>query len=200
MDESPPARPAALSPVWVLALVALGAGYRVAVPVFGLPWNSAPLMAMAFGGGMLLGPRFWWAPALVLLASDFALGLLFPGGGIAGYTLMSALFYLATARAGSAAGRSLRLWPAMWCGTLLCGILFYLLANTYSWALQPGYAKTLAGWWQSQTTGLPEFSPPAWVFLRNSLLADTLWCVLAGTVYAAFRRPLPLAAAGAVAR
>ncbi len=195
MNGPSPARSATLSPVWVLALVGFGACYRVAVPVFELPWNSTPLMAMAFGGGMLLGARFWWVPVVVLVASDLAIGLLFPGDGIAGYTLMSALFYLATAWTGAVAGRSLRLWPAMWCGTLLSGILFYLLANTYSWVVLPGYAKTLAGWWQSQTTGLPEFSPPAWVFLRNSLMADTLWCVLAGVVYALFRRPRSLAVA-----
>lgn len=197
MNGPSPARSATLSPVWALALVGFGACYRVAVPVFELPWNSTPLMAMAFGGGMLLGVRFWWVPVVVLVASDLAIGLLFPGDGIAGYTLMSALFYLVTAWTGAAAGRSLRLWPAMWCGTLLSGVLFYLLANTYSWVALPGYAKTLAGWWQSQTTGLPEFSPPAWVFLRNSLMADTLWCVLAGVVYALFRQPRPLVAVAA---
>lgn len=182
-------RRAALSPLWVIALVLLGAGYRVAVPVFGLPWNTAPLMAMAFGGGMLLGTRFWWVPALVLVVGDLAIGLLFPGDGIATYTLISALVYLAAAWCGGVAGRKAPIWPAMWCGTLLCGVLFYLVANTFSWAVLPGYAKSLAGWWQSQTTGLPEFSPPAWVFLRNSLIADTLWCLLAGLAYAAFRRP-----------
>ncbi len=183
------ARRTALSPLWVIALVLLGAGYRVAVPVFDLPWNTAPLMAMAFGGGMLLGTRFWWVPALVLVVGDLAIGLLFPGDGIATYTLVSALIYLAAAWCGGVAGRKVPIWPAMWCGTLLCGVLFYLVANTFSWAVLPGYAKSLAGWWQSQTTGLPEFSPPAWVFLRNSLIADTLWCLLAGLAYAAFRRP-----------
>ncbi len=193
MKRPLPESPAALAPIWGLALVALGVGYRVAVPVFDLPWNSAPLMAMAFGGAMLLGVRFWWIPVAALLAGDLALGLMTPGGGIGGYTLMSALFYLAAAWLGAKAGRGPRLWPALWCGTLLCGLLFYVLANTYTWLALPAYAKTFAGWWQSQTTGLPEFSPPAWVFLRNSLLADTAWCVLAGIVHALFARPLPVA-------
>ena len=78
----------------------------------------------------------------------------------------------------------------MWCGTLLSGVLFYAVANTFSWLYWPGYEKSLAGWWQCQTTGLPEFSPPAWVFLRNALIADTIWCALAGMVYVVFRRPL----------
>lgn len=169
-------------PIWALALVALGAAYRIAVPVFDLPWNTAPLMAMAFGGALLAGGRAWWMPVLVLLISDLVLGLLRPGEGLALYTLVSALFYLAAARAGVFVGKRTRHWLALWSGTLLCALLFYLVSNTYAWAIDPGYAKTASAWWQSQTTGLPQYAPPAWVFLRNSILADTLWCVAAGLV------------------
>lgn len=164
----------------VLTLVLLGAAYRVAAPSLGLPVNTAPLMALSFGGALLLGWRLAWVPVLALLASDFALGWFEPGGGFGGYTLMSAGFYLLTAFFGASTGSRKKSWPALWCGTLLCSIAFYLAANTYSWLFWPGYEKSLAGWWQSQTTGLPEFSPPAWVFLRNALIADSLWCGLAG--------------------
>ena len=88
---------------------------------------------------------------------------------------------------GGLAGQSYRAWPMMWCGTLLASLMFYLIANTFAWSLSAGYAKTLAGWWQAQTTGLPQFSPPSWVFLRNALLADTFWCVVAGVLF--FRKP-----------
>ncbi|HRQ90083.1 MAG TPA: hypothetical protein PLA50_14890 [Bacteroidia bacterium] len=176
--------------VWTLALVALGACYRVAAPVFEFPVNTAPLMALSFGGAMLLGWRFWWVPVAALLASDLALGWLLPGSGIGGYTLMSALLYAGSAWLGGFVGSKKTSWPALWFGTLGCGVLFYLAANTYAWLLTPDYAKTLAGWWQSQTTGLPQFSPPAWFFLRNSLIADTLWCGIAALVHLAVRRPV----------
>lgn len=174
---------------WILALLLLGAGYRLAVPVFDLPWNTAPLMAMAFGGSMLLGVRFWWVPVVILVTGDLLLGLRNPAEGIAGYTVMSAVFYAVVALGGSRAARSMKIWPMMWCGTLLCAVLFYVVANTSTWLTWPGYEKSLAGWWQSQTTGLPEYSPPAWVFLKNSLIADTIWCALAGLVYLFFSRP-----------
>lgn len=195
-----PARRAPLSLGWIVALLLLGAGYRVAAPLLDLPGNTAPLMAIAFGGAMLIGLRFWWVPLLLLLASDLLLGVFLPGGGMGGYTLMSALFYGAVAYVGAKAGRHLRLWPMMWCGTLLCGVLFYGLANTYSWLVLPEYPKSLAGWWQSQTTGLPQFSPPAWVFLRNSLIADSIWCGFAGLVYTAFRQSIPQTIATAEAK
>lgn len=180
----------------MLALVLLGAAYRVAAPSLEWPVNSAPLMALSFGGALLLGWRFAWVPVLALLASDFALGCFENGGGFGGYTLMSAGFYLLTAFIGASVGSRSKSLAGLWCGTLVCGIAFYLAANTYSWLFWPGYEKSLAGWWQSQTTGLPEFSPPAWVFLRNALIADSLWCGLAALFRFAPRRQHSEAFAG----
>ncbi len=175
-------------PLWILGLAALGAAYRVAVPVFDLPWNTAPFMAIAFGGGLLLGARFWWVPVLMLVASDLVLGLLNPGEGVAAYTLVSAVVIAGVAWLGALSSRRLPVWPALWCGTLLGGVFFYLVANTFSWIVLPEYAKTFQGWWQSQTTGLPPF-PPSWLFLRNSLIADTIWCGLAGVAILLSRQP-----------
>lgn len=174
--------------VWVFALIFLGVGYRLAVPVFGLPWNTAPLLAMAFGGGMLLAPRLWWIPVAALVVGDLLLGILSPGGGVGTYTLVSAGIYACVALFGSAARRRLPPWPAMWAGTMLCGVLFYGVSNTFVWLSLPEYSKTLAGWWQSQTVGLPQYSPPAWVFLRNSLLADTVWCAAALVAWVGLRK------------
>lgn len=176
----------------VFALLLITVSYRVAASHFDFLGNTAPLMAVCFGGALLLGARFWWVPILLLIVSDLILGFVHGGGGIGKYTFMSAAFYALVAWGGSRAGRwSGKIWPMMWCGTLIAGIGFYLLGNTFAWVVSPGYAKTLAGWWQSQTTGLPQFSPQSWVFLRNSIIADTIWCAIAGLLF--FRKTLPLA-------
>jgi hypothetical protein len=48
----------------------------------------------------------------------------------------------------------------------------------------PGaYPQTFAGWWQSQTTGLPHIYPPAWHFLRNAMIGDAVWCLLASPLF-----------------
>ncbi len=173
----------------VLALLLVTVIYRLAASHFDFLGNTAPLMAVCFGGALLLGVRFWWVPILLLLVSDLTLGFLHEGGGIGKYTFMSAAFYALVAWIGSRAGDwSGKIWPMMWCGTLVAGIGFYLFANTFAWAVSPGYAKTFAGWWQSQTTGLPLY-PPSWLFLRNSIIADSIWCAVAGLIF--FRKTLP---------
>lgn len=146
-------------------------------------------MAVCFGGALLLGARFWWLPIVLLVGSDLFLGLT-RGTGVGNYTLMSAGFYAVVAFVASRFGQwSGRTWPALWCGTLLASVGFYVFANTFSWMVSPEYAKSIAGWWQSQTTGLPQYSPQAWVFLRNALIADTIWCVIAGLLF--FRKSAP---------
>jgi len=179
------ARPSLLL-VTILLLVTVA--YRLAASHFEFLGNTAPLMAIAFGGALLLGHRFWMIPVILLVASDLMLGLWHGSGGIGGYTLMSACFYLAVAWMGGRLSRGERIWPVMWCGTLGCSLLFYVVANTYSWLVWPGYDMSLAGWWQSQTVGVPGVSPPAWMFLRNALIADSAWCALAGVLFFAERR------------
>ncbi len=167
----------------ILALLITTIIYRLAASHFDFLGNTAPVMAIAFGGGLLLGLRFWWVPALLLIVSDLFLGLSREGYGIGTYTLTSMSVYIAISFLGGLVGKTYKALPMMWCGTMIASIVFYAIANTFAWAAFPGYAKTLAGWWQSQTTGLPQFSPQSWVFLRNALLADTTWCVIAGILF-----------------
>jgi hypothetical protein len=60
-------------------------------------------------------------------------------------------------------------------GGLLGAILFYFITNTASWLNDPAYAKTLAGWIQALTTGLPNYHPSTWEFFRNTLLSSGLF-------------------------
>ncbi len=63
-------------------------------------------------------------------------------------------------------------------GSVICSILFYMITNTFCWAVEPIHAKTLSGWVQCLTIGTPGL-PPTWIFFRNSLMADlTGACVL----------------------
>jgi len=164
--------------VW--GLVAFTVVYRIIASQVPELSNTSPTMALCFGGGLLLGRRFWWIPALLILASDFLIGLKNSGEGIGPYTLMTAIFLCATAWIASQIsekrGRSL---PTLLCGALLGSVIFYIAANTFAFFAHPGYPQTLAGWWQCQTIGLPGFAP-SWVFLKNSLVGDSLWCGIAG--------------------
>ena len=59
-------------------------------------------------------------------------------------------------------------------GTLFGALLFYLVSNSVSWMVNPVYAKTIAGWVQALTVGLPGF-PPTWMFGLKTLLGTGLF-------------------------
>ena len=67
-----------------------------------------------------------------------------------------------------------RSYGRVFLGTLIGTLLFYLVSNTVSWMGNPAYAKTIAGWVQALTVGLPGF-PPTWLFGLKSLLGTGLF-------------------------
>jgi hypothetical protein len=58
--------------------------------------------------------------------------------------------------------------------SVVSSVLFYLVTNTASWALQPEYEGGFAAWRQALTTGLPGYAP-TWQFFRNTLVSDLLF-------------------------
>ncbi len=67
-------------------------------------------------------------------------------------------------------------WLGLLGGGLIGALLFYVITNTAAW-LQLDYPKTLLGWIQALTTGLPGY-PPVWEFFRNTLLSGGLFAGL----------------------
>jgi len=138
----------------------------------GADWlpNFSPWMALVFAGTLLFPRKWsgWWVLAL-LLAVDGVL----QGQVLLAYPLTMAVVYGCLALA---AGAAVRLrgqlgGVGMLTGVLVCSLGFYLVTNTLSWLLMPEYAKSVGGWLQALTVGLPGL-PPTWTFLRNSLLSD----------------------------
>lgn len=131
--------------------------------------NFSPWMALAFTGTLVM-PRAlpWWTwPVAMLGINAAALGVT---QALDPESLAIYAMYGAAALVASRCRGSLNVLAAL-AGAAFCGVLFYLVTNSAAWMVETGYAKTLAGWWQAQTTGLPGF-PPSWVFLKNSLLSD----------------------------
>ena len=67
-----------------------------------------------------------------------------------------------------------RSYGRVFLGTLFGALLFYLVSNSVSWLVNPAYAKTIAGWVQALTVGLPGF-PPTWMFGLKTLLGTGLF-------------------------
>ena len=179
--------------LWLpLALTALAVALRAVKSTdMGADWlpNFSPWMALAFAGTLMF-PRVlpWWSVLAAMVVADVVV----QGGVLAAYpgtmAAVYACFGLAAFAGARLRGRVGGLGVVT--GALVCSLAFYLVTNTLSWAAMPEYAKSLTGWWQALTIGLPGF-PPTWTFLRNSLISDagfSLLLVLAHNAEAAGRR------------
>ena len=145
--------------------------------------NVTPLAAIAVCFG-LFAPRLIVATCLAvgaLLISDLAINLSIVDHGFWGLMLSPAMLLRYGLFAGLviAASKLRHLRPSRWVflWTPLASLIFYAVSNTLAWAVSSGifaYTKTLAGWWQSQTVGLPGFMP-SYLFLRNALIGDLIF-------------------------
>ncbi len=147
--------------------------------------NFAPVAAILFCGAFFLPRRIGVLVAVgSLFVSDIILNYRYAtstDGVTLAATFLSAGFVLryvgfagVFALGAFLARRNTRSLSLVFGGTLAASLFFYVASNTGAWLTSPEYAKTLAGWLQSQTTGLPGF-PPAWTFLRNALVSDLLF-------------------------
>jgi hypothetical protein len=137
--------------------------------------NFSPMAAVVLCGAAFLPKRFAIAvPLAAMLITDIVLNLHYKvpvfSGGMALIYLGYAAIFLIGLQLRDRASRGAYQWK-LFGGAIAGSFLFYLLSNTGAWFASPGYAKTLAGWWQSQTVGLAPF-PPSYLFLRNSLVGD----------------------------
>ena len=154
----------------------------------------APFAAMVLGAAVLApSARLAWLPAAVFLVSDLILNtLVYQTGAFSGYMLVSLVFYAGLFLFGRplAARKSLAI-PFL--GATVLGVLaFQFLGNAVSWVMLP-YAKSLAGFVQAQTTGLPGFAP-AWSFLLKSLAGNLAFAGLFLLAMAPARQSAPASA------
>jgi hypothetical protein len=144
-----------------------------------MPQNFSAAYAIVFCAGLYLPGRLGWIiPLCVMTVSDLLLNFKFysqDGFSPGAFVLDEAPVFLAYAGL-IALGRvfgAKRPWWMLVGGGLIGALLFYLVTNTAAWLSLP-YAKTLAGWIQALTRGLPPYQP-TWEFFRNTLLSGGLF-------------------------
>lgn len=161
-----------------LVLIVLTTLYRLLPTVDLTLSNLSPLMAIAFCGAVYFRNRWMWLiPFAALSLSDLYInwfyareyGFHWP---VSGMLARTACFALALPLGAWVARR--KSWLNLLNGSLLGAVLFYLVTNTQSWASDPYYAKTFAGWWQALTVGHPEYLPTVY-FFRHTLFGDLMF-------------------------
>lgn len=174
-----------------ITLIILAALYRLLPTMDTGLSNFSPVMAISFCGAVYFRNRWMWlVPFMALGLSDVYInnyyareyGFSWP---VSGFIARSACFVVALALGAWVAKR--KSWLNLLSGTLLSAIIFYLVTNTQSWASDPFYAKSLAGWWQAMTVGHPEY-PPTVFFFRNTLFGDLMFTGLFSGIMEWFAR------------
>jgi hypothetical protein len=185
--------------VAALLLLAAITLYRLCVGFHGhLPWleNFAPVAAVALCGGIYLPRRLAvLVPLGALLISDIALNWHYNAALVSGEMVSRYVALAATVGIGYALRNRATLstvLPASVGGS----VFFYAVTNTSSWLTHPAYAKTLAGWAQALTMGLPGYAP-TWMFFRSSLISDVAFTALFFLCMAATEAPAPVTQAEA---
>ena len=140
-----------------------------------LPQNFSAAHALLFCAAFWLpGWIGWVLPMATIIVTDVLLNLFFYAEPVMVPELISnwMILGLFVILAKWLARR--RSYGRVFLGTLLGALLFYLVSNTVSWLVNPAYVKTISGWVQALTVGLPGF-PPTWVFGLKSLLGTGLF-------------------------
>tara|TARA_R110002096_G_scaffold91625_24_gene207403 strand:+ start:247 stop:843 length:597 start_codon:yes stop_codon:yes gene_type:complete len=156
-------------------LLILGAAFLLVKSNVDAMGNFAPVMAFAFTGAIIMPKRL---RILVPLALVMLTDLLLYGAGAFthGFALIKYGLFSGAALWGASLNRQTSVVGTL--GRVLgCSIVFYLVANTAAWLGSPAYAKSVAGWLQANTIGVPGY-PPSWLFLRNAIVSDQLFSVV----------------------
>ena len=81
-------------------------------------------------------------------------------------------------------------------GGVAGAFVFHIVTCSFAWWSNPAYAKTLNGLIQAISVGLPGF-PPAYLFLKNSIVSSILFTFVMGWVALRIQEPVRSTAAGA---
>lgn len=152
-----------------------------------MPGNFSAVYALAFCGGVFLPRKLaLWLPLSTLFITDLLLNLHYredsqvhPGEYVADvsffspYLLANYVAYALLIWFGTRFKPDTK-WFKLAGGGVLGALVFYLISNTASWAQFAGYEKSIAGWVQALTVGLPGF-PPTWMFALKTLLSGGLF-------------------------
>ena len=152
-----------------------------------------PLAAVSLCAGVFLPRRLAIViPLGVLLLSDAIIDAHY--GAYSFFSLLTLVNYALLALIGLGGMTLRRTAPratglvGVLAATFAGSLFFYAASNASVWLGSPAYPQTAAGLLQALTIGLPQYSPPAYVFFRNGLVSDLLYSMV---FFACVRLTLP---------
>ena len=139
------------------------------------PQNFSVFYGLAFcAGAFFPGLMAWWLPLGTMIATDILLNVFYYHQSVLNWYMLVKLLSFAGLVALGRCFSPRTSWVRLLAGGLLGAVLFYLITNTASWLYNPEYPKTVAGWIQALSSGIPGL-PPTWTFFRNTLISGGLF-------------------------
>ena len=163
-------------------LLVLVIGLSRHLPLAHPEWsNFSPVLALfLLSGSHIRGFWSWAAPLCAILVTDLIINPAYGVSLLEPFMLVTALCYFLIFLLGKKLSGSKSLARLVG-GGIVGALLFHLLTCGFAWCVNPAYAKSLNGLIQALTLGQPGF-PPAYVFLRNSMISTVLFTAALGWI------------------
>ncbi|MDP0491698.1 MAG: hypothetical protein Q7Q71_11670 [Verrucomicrobiota bacterium JB023] len=154
--------------ILLLGVVALLIALRFGAESQGI-YEFQPYYALFFclafwrGGKWLAIPAIAYLISLSMMSGGLALWMVSPILGFALIALWGRQFHESASKL------------SLFGGSLIGASIFYVQTNIFAFLFDGRYEKSLGGLAQALWTGLPADAVPTWFFLRNALIATSLF-------------------------
>lgn len=151
--------------------------------------NFSPILALVLlSGAHLRGYWSWVTPLCAVLITDLIINPSYGLNLFEPFMMVTLLSYFLIFLLGKKFSSTDSLAKLIG-GGIMGALLFHFLTCGFAWFVNPVYAKSLNGLIQALTIGQPGF-PPAYLFLRNTLISTILFTAALGWI--AFRMKDPV--------
>ena len=167
------------------------------IPLSHPEWlNFSPVLSLfLMSGAMLRGAWSWIAPICAVFVTDLLLNPSYGSAFFEPFMLATGFSYFLIFLIGKTLVKTKSLGILVG-GGVAGAFVFHIVTCSFAWWSNPAYAKTLNGLIQAISVGLPGF-PPAYLFLKNSIVSSILFTFVMGWVALRIQEPVRSTAAGA---
>jgi len=166
------------------ACIGAAVAFKIMKPLVSVPENFSPSFALVFFGSYFF-TRFWGiiGPVIVILLLELVWAVLTQNSPFQIALIGSICGYVAVALIGKYFMRFLefrrkgRSFLGLFVFGFLASLSFYFITNSFAWLIIPEYTKSINGWLQAISVGLPQYQP-TWTFGLQSLAGDLLFLFL----------------------
>jgi len=152
-------------------------------------FNFSPVLSLfLISGAMLKGVWSWIAPIIAVFVTDLVLNPSYGVSFFEPFMLATSFSYLLVFLLGKFLVKAKTLGILIG-GGIVGALTFHIVTCSFAWWGNPAYAKSLIGLFQAITVGQPGF-PPAYLFLKNTLISSIIFTTAIGWVALRIQEPV----------